>query len=452
MKKITLILFSLFTFILFNIQVYAAPSASISVSSSTIEKGSSVTATLTIKNVASWQVTITSSGSTSGCTQTFSDVTSDGENTTKKLSVTCKSTSTGTINFVASGNATSSDGSKTQISTSKKVTVVTPREKSTNNKLKSLSVEGFEISPEFSKDVNEYVVNVPSTVDKITISASKADSYATLEGTGEKTIEEGTNSFEIIVTSETGISNTYKLIVNVEDLDPINVEIDGKKYTVVKVAKNLIKPELFEETTIKIGEYEIPAFINETSKYTLVGLKDDKGTIELFIYSDGKYEKYNDYNSNSITLVFLKPDKIPLNFKKTTMLINEQDTTIYYNNSEILVYGINIVTGEKNFYSYDKTEKTLQLFDIESYEKEIQEQQNNKYLVYGLSIGILLMLLLVMLLSSKCSKLSKLVKLNEKIKNIQVEKASLLEKSQLITEEIDKKTKNKKHKKNGKKH
>ena len=157
--------------------------------------------TLTIKNVASWQVTITSSGSTSGCTQTFSDVTSDGENTTKKLSVTCKSTSTGIINFVMSGDITSSDGTNTKISGSKSVTVVTPREKSTNNDLKSLSVEGYEISPKFDKDVNEYSVTVPSTVEKINIVAKKADSYSSIEGTGEKTVEEGVNTFEIVVTS-----------------------------------------------------------------------------------------------------------------------------------------------------------------------------------------------------------------------------------------------------------
>ena len=444
MKKIGIILFSIFTFVLFNIQVYAAPSASISLSNSTIEDGDSVTATLTIKNVASWQVTITSSGATSGCTQTFSDVTSDGENTTKKLSVKCKATSTGTINFVASGNATSSDGSKTQISTSKKVTVTTPRKKSTNNKLKSLSVEGYKISPEFSKDVNEYTVSVPSTTDKIKIEATKADSYADIEGTGEKTVEEGINSFEIIVTSETGTSNIYKLIVNVEDLNPINVEVDSKKYTVVKVAKNLTKPNLFEETTIKIGDYDIPGFINEMSDYKLVGLKDETGNIELFIYNNGEYEKYNDYISSSINLVFLEPKEIPNDFKKTTMLINEKETTVYTINSKILIYGINLETGKENFYSYEQTEKTLQLFDINTFETDTEEQENNKYLVYGLSVGILLLLLLVLLLSSKCNKLSKIVKLNEKIKKIEIEKANLLEKNtKTQNEKIEQKNKKK---------
>ena len=317
-KSILLFIF-MFLFSSFSVD---ALGASISVSKSTIENGNKVTASVTVSGTAAWNITITSSGATSGCTQKFADATSDGANTTKTFSVTCKSTSTGIINFVMSGDITNSSGENQKISGSKSVTVVTPREKSKNNELKSLSVEGYEISPKFDKDVNEYSVTVPSTVEKINIIAKKADSYASLSGTGEVTVEEGVNTFEIVVTSETGVSNTYKLTVNVEDQNPIEVTVDGKKYTVVKVAKNLIKPELFEESTIKIGEYDIPAFVNDMSNYTLVGLKDENGNIELFVYKDGKYSKYNEFVSDKLSIIFLKMDKVPTNYKKTTITIN----------------------------------------------------------------------------------------------------------------------------------
>ena len=71
--------------------------------------------------------------------------------------------------------------------------------------------------------------------------------------------------------------------VKVTDFDPIEVKVAGKKYTLVKIAKNLEKPDLFDETTITIDGKEIPAFTNDISKYTLVGLKDDSGKISLFI-------------------------------------------------------------------------------------------------------------------------------------------------------------------------
>lgn len=413
MKKIKILLISVFAFLVSTLSVIAAGSASISVSKTTIENGSSVTASVTVKNTAAWNVTITSSGATSGCTQKFADATSDGNNTTKTFSVTCKSTSTGIINFVMSGDITSSDGTNTKISGSKSVTVVTPREKSTNNDLKSLSVEGYEISPKFDKDVNEYSVTVPSTVEKINIIAKKADSYSSLDGTGEKNVEEGVNTFEVVVTSETGVSNVYKLTVNVEDQNPIEVIVDGKKYTVVKVAKNLEKPELFGETTIKIGEYDIPAFINEVSNYTLVGLKDEIGNISLFIYDNGEYTKYNAFMTDKLSIIFLELDKVPTNYKKTTVTINEEKVVGYRVNgdSKLLVYGVNLATGKKNYYTYDKDEKTLQIFDIDKYEKNIKEIKNNKYMIYGLSIASLFLFILMILFMIKSSKLKKLVNL-----------------------------------------
>lgn len=413
MKKISLLLICLFVFLVNVICVSAAGSASISVSKSTIENGSKVTASVTVKNTAAWNVTITSSGSTSGCTQKFVGDSGTGNNTTKTFSVTCKSTSTGIINFVMSGDITSGDGVNTKISGSKSVTVVTPREKSSNNDLKSMSVEGYEISPAFDKDVNEYSVTVPSTVEKINIVAKKADSYSSLEGTGEKTVEEGVNTFEIVVTSETGVSNTYKLTVNVEDQNPIEVVIDGIKYTVVKVAKNLEKPELFDETIIKIGEYDIPAFVNEVSNYTLIGLKDEVGNISLFIYDNGKYTKYNAFMSDKLSIIFLELDKVPTNYKKTTVTINEQKVSGYRvsGDNRLLVYGLNLATGKKNYYTYDKDEKTLQIFDIDNYEKNIKEVKNNQYLIYGLSIACLFLSIFMILFIIKSSKLKKLIKL-----------------------------------------
>lgn len=410
MKKIKYLMVFILVFTFSTINVLAAGSASLSVSKKTIENGQSVSASVTISNTAAWNITISSSGNTNGCTQKFVGDSGTGNNTSKTFTVTCKSNSTGIINFVMSGDITSSDGTNSKISGSKSVTVTVPREKSTNNMLKSLSVEGYEISPKFDKNVNEYSVTVPSTIDKINIIAKKADSYASIEGVGEKEVEEGVNTFEIIVTSETGVSNTYILTVNVEDQNPIEVKVNGKTYTVVKIAKNLVKPELFDETTIKIGEFDIPAFKNEVSGYTLVGLKDTEGKIELYIYKDGEYSKYNEFKSDSLPVIILKMDKVPENYIKTTITINEQKYTVYKlkGSSKLLLYGLNIATGEKNYYTYDKTEKTLQIFDIKEYNKNLNDIKTNSYIIIGLSSLVLLLFIMVILFASKSNKLKKL--------------------------------------------
>ena len=225
----------------FNIgMVYAAPSASISVNKSRVENGSSVSATVTVKSTAAWNIRIASSGATSGCTQKFADATGNGQNTTKSFTVTCKATSLGTINFTMTGDITDASGNNISVSGSRNVSVVKPREKSSNNYLKSLEVEGYEISPAFDKKTSEYSVSVPSTVSKITIKASKEDSYSSISGTGEKEVSEGLNTFDITVISETGVSNIYSLKVNVLDQNPIEVTVNNKKYNIKEALNNNI--------------------------------------------------------------------------------------------------------------------------------------------------------------------------------------------------------------------
>jgi hypothetical protein len=415
MKRIKYLILFVGSFLVLNITAMAA-SASISVNKSYIENGNSVTATVYMKSAAAWNITISSSGVTSGCTQKFADASTSGNNIDKSFSVTCKSTSVGIINFSLSGDITSSDGTNIKLSGSKQVTVTTPRAKSTNNKLNALSVDGYDLTPAFSADVKEYAVNVPSTVDKITINATKADTYSSISGTGEKEVSVGLNAFEIVVTSETGVSNVYKINVNVADQNPIKVKVDNVNYTVVKEKKNLTKPELFDETTIKIGEFDIPAFVNNICKYTLVGLKDEKGNINLFIYDKEKYYTFNEFLSNRLSIVFLIPDKVPDNYLKKDLMINETKVVGYKNNDSIIVYGMNLETGKKNFYSYDSNEKTLQIFDLDAYNSEINNLNKLHYIIYGLGgLSLLLFLLLIIALIKNKKKLKKtLEKINKK--------------------------------------
>lgn len=406
-------------FLLFGLNIMgvsAKASASLSVNKSSVENGSKVTASVTVSGTAAWNIKIASSGATSGCTQKFADATENGKNATKTFTVTCKATSIGTINFTLSGDISSEDGASVNVSGNKSVKVVAPREKSKNNNLKSLEVVGYEISPKFDKSVNEYSVSVPSTVEKITINATKEDSYSTISGTGEKDVSEGLNEFEIVVTSETGVSNSYKVKVNVLDQNPIEVSVSDTKYTVVKEAKNLEKPELFETTTVKIGEYDIPAFVSESAGYTLVGLKDEAGNISLFIYDDGKYTKFNEYLTKRLSLVFLESKDTPKGFTKGKELINEEEVAAYKKDDIILVYAKNLEDGKEGYYRYDKNNGTVISFDVDKYEEEVEDAKVSKYLIYGLagvSLGLFLALIIVLVKNK-----NKLEKISEKLEEV----------------------------------
>lgn len=408
MKKIKYMITTIFTF-MFSINiVLAAGTASLSTNASTIENGDRVTATITLRTVAAWNVSINSSGATSGCTEKFVGDSGTAKNTTKTFSVTCKSTSTGTINFSISGDITSADGVNVKISGSKSVKVVTPREKSTNNRLKSLSILGYELEPGFDADVKEYHLLVPSTTEKITINAVKADNYASLEGTGEKEVNIGANFFEVIVTSETGVSNIYTITVTVEDLNPIEVKLNNKIFTVVKEAKNLPKPDLFDETTIKISDFDIPAFKNDVFNYILVGLKDANGKIGLYIYDNGKYTKYNEYNSGKVNIIILEKKDIPKFFRKATMDIDEEEIKILKHQDLILIYAKNIVTGKDNYYKYDSGEKTIQIFDVNDYINNLTKSKNSQIIIYILSASLFIIIIISILLFRSIHKYKKI--------------------------------------------
>lgn len=82
--------------------------------------------------------------------------------------------------------------------------------KSSNNYLKSLSIEGYTLLPEFDKQTVNYQIKkeiASSQVVKITAEAE--DEKATITGTGDVSLQPGKNMIEINVTAESGTVKTY---------------------------------------------------------------------------------------------------------------------------------------------------------------------------------------------------------------------------------------------------
>lgn len=441
MKRKIQILCSFITFVFLGTQVvHAAPSQSFYASSKTIEVGSNVTATLQLKNVASWNVQITSSGSTSGCSSSFADATSNGFNTTKYLSVTCKATDVGQIGFQVSGDATSQDGSTSNISGSSVVVVKTPREKDTNNNLKSIGVKDYQITPEFHKDTLEYSVEVPSTLDKVILEAVAESGYANVTGTGEVEVNEGANSFDIVVTSETGSQKTYKITVNVKDDNPIKVDIQNRSFTLIKNIKNIIKPETYEETKVTINNFEIPAFYSDITKYTLVGIKDENGKSFLAIYNKDtkEYQLYNEQKTSGMLLYIMELTESLEGYQKVTLELGNQsyDALQVHDQSPFyLVYAMNIETGEEGYYVYHKKSETFQEYNDELILKLEQEIALREKLILGLGIGVIFFFFLSIFAFVHKSHKNKKVNVEEEEKASEKQIAKLEEKEEIGKEE-----------------
>ena len=413
-KKLSCLCIALLMFFIGGYKVEAA-SLSISTSSKSVTIGSSVTVTVNASDLAGKFSVSSSDGS----------VLSGGnssiwiENGSDSFKFTAKKEGSATITVKTISAASFSSGSAFSESKSVTINVVKPREKSTNNNLKSLTVEGYSLSPEFNKDTLEYSVELPADATKININASKEDSYASVNGTGEKDVIEGDNRFEIVVTSETGSTKTYVINANVKDNNPIVVEIDNKELTVVKRSDSLTKPsEDYIDTKVTISDNEIPAFYNEKNNITVVGLKDEEGSIQLYRYDEksNTYSKYESLTSASITIISEKITEIPEGYKETTIKIDDTTYTVYKsvtNQNYSLIYGLNLETGEKSWYRYDEKEKTLQVYDnseIDNLKKEYEEKENTyKLLIIGLGTFTILLLIIILILVLKKGKKKRIV-------------------------------------------
>ena len=385
-----------FGFGLFFVLFSSVCAASITVTSNSnyVTSGGKVIFYVNIRDAGAWQLSGSGTGATSGCSLGEQGVgdTGTGRNGNKTLVVTCNATSVGQISFYVSGNVTdASSGKSVDVSGRKVVTVQAPREKDSNNYLKSIGVVGYSFTPEFSKDVMEYSVTVPSTVDKVMIEASPESSYATVSGTGEFEVDEGINTKEISVMSETGVERIYKVIIHVKDEHPISVQIDNQNYTILKNVKNIEKPELYEASTMKIQNFDIPIFVSDITGYTLVVLKDERGKTFFAIYDKEQdtYELYYEMKSHSLILNILKPEKEFEGYEKTELLIDDISYVAYQfrdSSDYAIAYAMNVETGEKDYYLYHKGSNTFQIYSdevIESLREEILKHQSFIYLLFG---------------------------------------------------------------------
>lgn len=294
---------------------------------------------------------------------------------------------------------------------------------SKDNNLKSLSVDGANISPTFSKDITDYKVELGANTTSINIKASANDSKAHISGAGTFEVAEGDNKFQIVVTAENGSTKTYNLIASVVDPNPITVkDIKGNELVVVKRKALLTAPEAYKETTASINEQEIPAFDSEITNFTLVGLKDNEGKINLYIYDKDKntFIKYTELKMNELVLLPMESNNYK-DYIKTTIKVSDEEIDAYKYKEDskfAIIYALNTENGEKNYYKYDLRNNTVTFIDDEV-EKDLSNRiQTYSYVILGLlAETFILFIILVLLLRSKA--------LHNKRKRIKLEEAKV---------------------------
>lgn len=422
-KNVKYFLVIVFMFFVAKADVFAG-SLSIWANASNVVVGQNVTISVRVNNLAGKFNVVSSNSSVLAGGVSGSWL----ENDTYTFQFTAKSVGNVTVTATAVDEVGDFDtngvfqGSKSvtlnvvEKSTSSGGTTADKKEYSSDNNLSSLSVDGYQISPEFNKDVVEYTLTVDESVEKINISATANDSKASVIGTGEVSLSSGENTVEIKVIAENGNEKIYKILVTVEDQNPIKVKIGEEEFTVVRKNNHLIDLlEGYEETTVKINDQDVVAYVNSKTKVTLVLLKDQNNKIAYYVYNlvDHSYSKYRSITIQGITLQLLDvsmDSTMSKHYKKYSLKLQDQ-TVDYYKLKEShkvgLIYGTNIKTGNTGYYVYDQNEETLSKYfdeEVKLYQNEIKKLKNYLMIFMGIVSFIAIIVIVISISRGKRKK------------------------------------------------
>ena len=298
---------------------------------------------------------------------------------------------------------------------------------SSDNNLKSLSIEGFDITPVFNKNTLEYSVTLKPTTTSIKVNATLSDSKAKLSGVGDVEVKEGTNQINVVVTAENGTSKTYVINAVVPEKDPIEHKFGEETYNILRKLPETI-PVNFNNATLKFDNEEVPCLQNQTLNLTLIYLRNSKNEENFYIYDEknDKVTLYNQIDNNELSVYILNDIDSIKGLHKTTLKINGQEVVAYQIKSgskDYVIKARNVSTGKENLYVYDQDNKTISLFNQEDINYLLDNSNLYKMLLVGLGALLLVLLLIVIISANNKKKLNAMiVKLQEENRNLEISK------------------------------
>lgn len=84
---------------------------------------------------------------------------------------------------------------------------------SPDNRLSTLKVGSYSLTPGFDNDTSSYSVTVPYSVSSVTITATPKNSKAKVSGAGNVSLKVGSNTVKLTVTAENGSQRTFTLTI-----------------------------------------------------------------------------------------------------------------------------------------------------------------------------------------------------------------------------------------------
>lgn len=155
------------------------------------------------------------------------------------------------------------------------ITVNRKDNRSSNNKLSSLSVDGAELSPKFNSNTKSYTVSVPFSISSLKINAKAEDSKSKVSISNTSINAEETKDINITVTAENGSTNTY-VIRATRGKDPNKVLSKNNNLSSLKVSQGILSPAFKKEQDkyivylpYEVDSIKIDATVEDTKYATI---------------------------------------------------------------------------------------------------------------------------------------------------------------------------------------
>lgn len=82
-----------------------------------------------------------------------------------------------------------------------------------NNWIKSLSIDGYSLTPTFTGKTTEYSLIVPEKIASVNINATTVNAQASISGTGKVSLNKGKNTIKLTVTAQNGNKRVYTISI-----------------------------------------------------------------------------------------------------------------------------------------------------------------------------------------------------------------------------------------------
>lgn len=215
---------------------------------------------------------------------------------------------------------------------------------STNNKLNSIEIKGYNIT--FDPDTLKYSITVDNTVEQVEISANVMDKNSTIKINNVDKLTVGENLITIEVLSQSGDTRTYEImvlrkdnvpVVSVKDvIDTINKTTSKSIEVEIKDEENTLSSNILKELKGKDIELKITKYENDNIKYiwSISGknIKEEFDFDTLVKFESENADKINELMNyaQSIYLNYSHSGNLPKNTKFKVYVGNE------YNENDLL--------------------------------------------------------------------------------------------------------------------